>query len=140
MPRVMSVRSLLLATLAVASAAALAGCGDDDHVRIEGRELRVELDEYRIVPEDVSVAPGRLRIVATNVGRLTHNLHVVKEDEEDREAPPTDLGGTGTAQPGETATFTFEDLEPGEYRIACTISNHDDLGQYGELIVREEAG
>ena len=140
MPRVMSVRSLLLAVLALACAADLAGCGEDDPVRIEGRELQVELDEFRIVPEDVSVAPGRLRIVATNVGRLTHNLHVVKEDEEDREAPPTDLGGTGTAQPGETATFTFEDLEPGEYRIVCTISNHDDLGQYGELLVREEGG
>ena len=63
---------------------------------------------------------------------------MVKEDEEDREAPPTELGGTGTAQPGETATFTFENLEPGEYRMVCTITNHDQLGQYGELIVREE--
>lgn len=134
MPRAMSVRAVLLAALALT----LAGCGEDDPVRIDGRELRVELDEFRIMPEDVSVAPGRLRIVAVNVGRLTHNLHVVKEDEEDREAPPTDLGGTGTAQPGETATFTFQDLDPGEYRIVCTITNHDDLGQYGELIVREE--
>jgi plastocyanin len=107
-------------------------------VRIESRELQVELDEFRIVPEDVSVASGRLRVVATNVGRLTHNLKIVKEDEEDREAPPTEIGGTGTAQPGETATFTFDDLRPGEYRIVCTITNHDDLGQYGELIVREE--
>ncbi|HEV2062287.1 MAG TPA: cupredoxin domain-containing protein [Solirubrobacteraceae bacterium] len=136
----MSVRIPLLTALAVACAAALAGCGEEDPVRIEDRELRVELDEFRIVPEDVSVAPGRLRIVATNVGRLTHNLHVVKEDEEDREAPPTDLGGTSTAQPGETATYTFENLRPGEYRMVCTIANHDDLGQYGELIVREERG
>jgi plastocyanin len=140
MPPAMPVRTALLAALALAAAPALAGCGEDDPVRIDGRELRVELDEFRIMPEDVSVAPGRLRIVAVNVGRLTHNLHVVKEDEEDREAPPTDLGGTGTAQPGETATFTFEDLRPGEYRIVCTITNHDDLGQYGELIVREEGG
>jgi plastocyanin len=138
MTRAMSVRARLLPALAVAFAALLSGCGEDDPVRVEGRELRVELDEFRIMPEDVSVAAGRLRIVAVNVGRLTHNLHVVKEDEEDREAPPTDLGGTGTAQPGETATFTFESLDPGEYRIVCTITNHDDLGQYGELIVREE--
>ncbi|HEX8205097.1 MAG TPA: hypothetical protein VF587_03445 [Solirubrobacteraceae bacterium] len=135
----MSLRAPLLAALALASAALLAACGgEDDPVRIETRELRVELDEFRIVPEDVSVASGRLRIVATNVGRLTHNLKIVKEDEEDREAPPTEIGGTGTAQPGETATFTFDDLRPGEYRIVCTITNHDDLGQYGELIVREE--
>ena len=137
MPRAMPLRLALLGTLLLA-VAGLAGCGEDDPVRIESRELRVELDEFRIVPEDVSVASRRLRIVATNVGRLTHNLKIVKEDEEDREAPPTDLGGTGTAQHGETATFTFENLEPGEYRIVCTITNHDDLGQYGELIVREE--
>jgi plastocyanin len=133
----MSLRAPLLAALTLA-AVALAGCGDGDPVRIEERTLRLRLEEFRIVPEDVSVAPGRLRIVATNVGRLTHNVKVVKQDEEDREAPPTELGGTGTAQPGETATFTFENLEPGEYRIVCTITNHDDLGQYGELIVREE--
>ena len=138
MPRAMSVRARLLVTLAAACAAALAGCGEDDPVRVDSRELRVELDEFRIVPEDVSVAAGRLRIVATNVGRLTHNLKVVRLDEEDREAPPTELGGTGTAQPGETATFTFEDLAAGEYRIVCTITNHDDLGQYGELFVRQE--
>ena len=135
MPRAMPVRTARLAALALAAACLLAGCGEDDPVRIEERTLRVELDEFRIVPEDVSVASGRLRIVATNVGRLTHNLKVVKEDEEDREAPPTELGGTGTAQPGETATFTFEQLDAGEYRMVCTITNHDDLGQYGDLIV-----
>jgi plastocyanin len=136
MTRAMPLRAALLVTLV----ALLPGCGEDDPVDVEGRTLRVTLEEFRIVPEDVSVASGRLRIVATNVGRLTHNLKVVKEDEEDREAPPTELGGTGTAQPGETATFTFEDLKPGEYRMVCTITNHDDLGQYGELIVREEGG
>ena len=130
----MPLRTAALATLALA-AAGTSGCGDDDPVRIEGRTLRVELEEYRIVPEDVTVSRGRLRIVATNVGRLTHNLKVVKEDPEDREAPHIELGGTGTAQPGETATFTFEDIKPGEYRMVCTITNHDDLGQYGELIV-----
>ena len=140
MHRAMSLRAPLLAALALALGGGLAACGEDDPVRIEERTLRVELDEFRIIPEDVSVASGRLRIVATNIGRLTHNLKVVKEDEQDREAPPTEIGGTGTAQPGETATFTFDDLPPGEYRIVCTITNHDDLGQYGELIVRQEGG
>ena len=26
-------------------------------------------------------------------------------------------------------------LKPGKYRLTCTIGNHDDLGQYGELKV-----
>lgn len=127
---------------AALAATALAGCEDAEPVPVDGRTLTVRLDEFRIMPENVRANAGRLRIVATNVGRLTHNLKVVKLNREDREAPPTELGGTGTAQPGETATYTFERLRPGEYRIVCTITNHDDLGQYGKLIVerRQEAG
>lgn len=79
--------------------------------------------------------PGRLRIVATNVGRLSHDAKVVKEDRGDREAPARVLGGTPSARPGETVTFTFRALQPGRYRLACTIANHDDLGQYGTLVV-----
>jgi plastocyanin len=130
---------MLLRAASVAAAAlaatALGACGDSEPVPVDGRTLSVKLDEFRVMPENARAAAGRLRIVATNVGRLTHNLKVVRLDEEDREAPPTELGGTGTAQPGETATFTFEHLKAGEYRIVCTITNHDDLGQYGRLIV-----
>ncbi len=130
----MPLRATFLAAATLA-AGALAGCGDTDPVPVDGRTLEVELDEYRIIPENARAAAGRLRIVATNVGRSTHNLKVVRLNEEDREAPATELGGTGTAQPGETATFTFENLKAGEYRMVCTITNHDDLGQYGKLVV-----
>jgi plastocyanin len=120
------------------TAALLAGCGDEP-VRIESRTLSIKLDEYRLMPQDVVVEAGRLRLVATNVGRTTHNLKVVKRDAEDLESLPEEIGGTRTAQPGESDTITFEakDLPPGEYRMVCTIANHDDLGQYGTLIVEE---
>jgi plastocyanin len=127
---------LLLPLLATcAGALLLAGCGEDEPVEIEGRTLRLRLDEYRILPQDVRVDRGRLRIVATNVGRLTHNVKIVRQDEDDLEAPVQEIGGTRSTQPGESAAVTFEQLEPGEYRLACTIANHDDLGQYGTLVV-----
>jgi plastocyanin len=139
MARPMPLRPARLAALAIALAA-LPGCGGDPPVTIDTRTLSVELDEYRIVPQDARVRPGRLRITATNVGRLTHNVKVVRPDPGDSEAPARELGGTPTAQPGDTVSFTFERLRPGRYRMVCTISNHDDLGQYGDLIVerREE--
>ena len=120
---------------AFAPVLALSGCGDDP-VAVDGSTLRLRLDEYRIQPQDVTVEAGRLRIVATNVGRLTHNVKIVKEDETDLEAPVVEVGGTRSTQPGESAAVTFDELEPGEYRLACTIANHDDLGQYGKLVVR----
>jgi plastocyanin len=127
-------RLLAAVVLACALAVAAAGCGDDP-VTIEGRTLRLRLDEYRIMPQDVRVHPGRLRIVATNVGRLTHNVKIVRQNPADLEAPPEEIGGTRSMQPGESASVTFEHLKPGKYRLACTIGNHDDLGQYGTLIV-----
>ena len=117
---------------------ALTGCGGDPPVEIEGRELRLELDEYRITPQDVKITPGRLRIVATNVGRLTHNVKIVRVNQDDREAPHIEIDGTRTAQPLDTESTTIEALKPGEYRLACTIGNHDDLGQYGRLVVEKE--
>ena len=128
---------LMLPILATcASALVLAGCGEDEPIEIDGATLRLKLDEYRILPQDVRVRPGRLRIVATNVGRLTHNVKIVRRDEDDLEAPVAEIGGTRSTQPGESVTF--ENLEPGEYRLACTIANHDDLGQYGTLVVARE--
>ena len=129
--------SLILAACVLALAA---GCGGGDPVPVEGSTLRLRLDEYRILPQDVRVRPGRLRIVATNVGRLTHNVKIVRRDESDLEAPAEEVGGTRSTQPGESAAVTFDagELEAGEYRLACTIANHDDLGQYGTLIVGRE--
>jgi plastocyanin len=129
---------LLVALCAIPLGAA--GCGDGDPVPVDGRTLRLKLDEYRIMPQDVEVQSGRLRIVATNVGRLTHNVKIVKADETDLEAPVVEVGGTRSTQPGESAAVTFEDLPPGEYRLACTIANHDDLGQYGRLVVTRRKG
>ena len=131
MPAARAIRNPLVAC---ALAVLVGGCGDDP-VAIEGRTLRLRLDEYRIMPQDVRVQEGRLRIVATNVGRLTHNVKIVRRDESDLEAPPVEVGGTRSMQPGESAAVTFGDLKSGEYRLACTIANHDDLGQYGTLLV-----
>jgi plastocyanin len=91
------------------------------------------MEEYKLIPQDVRARAGRLRIVAFNAGRQTHNVKVVKEAEDSEDAP-LEIGGAKTAQPGATETATVR-LRPGTYRIVCTIANHDDLGQYGELEV-----
>jgi plastocyanin len=127
-------RALLAALIAV-GVALLAGCSDDDRVRLPGPVVRVTLDDYAIEPQDLSVPSGRVELVARNVGRVTHNLRV-EVPPEDPDEESRQLGGTPTAQPGQTVRATIT-LKPGTYRLRCSLANHDDLGMYGTLFVRE---
>ena len=74
-----------------------------------------------------------VRIVATNVGILTHDVAVVSENVKPGDQPKK-YGRTPTAHPGQTVSGSLT-LHPGKYRLSDTIANHDSLGQYGELIV-----
>jgi uncharacterized cupredoxin-like copper-binding protein len=122
------------AALALLCAAALGGCGGSpDFVTDRDGTLQITLSEYRLQPENIRVRPGRLHIVARNRGQLTHNLEVQSLNRDPGE-PPYSFGRTDTAHPGETVTRSL-DLRPGKYRLVCTIANHDDLGQFGELQV-----
>jgi uncharacterized cupredoxin-like copper-binding protein len=123
-------RALICALVTVLTLG-LTGCWGGDTAVLEERVVTVTLDDYAIRPQDISVRAGRVRFVASNAGRLTHNLRV--EDPEEGTEP---LGGTDTAQPGDTVRTTV-DLEPGTYLLRCSLANHDDLGMYGELVVRE---
>lgn len=122
------------ASLALLGALALlAGCGGDDPVTDRDGVLRLVVDEYRIAPQRLTVTEGRVRILITNKGRLTHNVKVEEEINEEG-ATPILYGGTDTAQPGQKADATVRLLR-GRYRLVCTIGNHENLGQYGELDV-----
>jgi len=125
--------TLLLVALA---ALPVGGCGADvAYTRAPDHRVEVRLDEYRVLPEHLQVRAGRVTLVAHNEGRLTHNLAVVQlerplgDEEEKGYGEPTK-----TLFPGETGQTTVA-LEPGKYRLVCTIANHDNLGQYGELKV-----
>jgi len=129
--------SPLRASLALLGAAAVAmGCGGGSPDPLTDRDatLRLRLDEYRIVPGAIKVRAGRIRIVARNRGKLTHNVKV--EEATDKEgATPIVYATTATMQPGETAPTVPLRLLPGRYRLVCTIGNHQNLGQYAELEV-----
>jgi plastocyanin len=78
-----------------------------------------------------------VRIVATNRGRLTHNIAIVEDVEEvATEDEPLEYARSRTAHAGETVVARAT-LRPGRYRLVCTLANHDNLGQYGVLVVRQ---
>ncbi len=127
-------RSILLPALLGVLALVLGGCGDDDVLRTDRPILRITLDEYRVVPQNIVAEPGRMKFDVRNRGRLTHNLAV--QIPKGPDGWPVELGRTDTMQPGERAPAIKVTLQPGEYRLVCTIANHDDLGQYGSLRVQ----
>jgi uncharacterized cupredoxin-like copper-binding protein len=130
----MSRRRATLLALALAGVS-LSGCGSDaPYVPASGRAVSLRLDEYRVLPQRVTVPAGRVRIIARNVGRLTHNVAVVQFDRPLGEDEEKQYARTPTAHPGEVVR-TSVTLKPGKYRLVCTIANHDNLGQYGELKV-----
>jgi plastocyanin len=125
----------LLVTFGLAAALA-AGCGDDEKegrtVTLKaGSEVRVVGDEYSFDPETVVYDSGGSRteisIELENRGALAHNLKVFDGERE--------LGGTPTFQGGETKSGAVE-LNAGEYRMVCTVGNHEELGMTGTLEVR----
>ena len=133
----MMVRSMrVLAPVVVLVLAALAtGCGEKT-VHVRGGTVRLRLEEYGMVPQQIRIDGPRVRIVATDAGILTHNVKLFSTTKTDSEGKPIQIGdGTPTAHPGETVASKLMTLPPGRYRLACSIANHDDLGLHGILIV-----
>jgi plastocyanin len=118
---------LRAAKLAIVAASMLGvtGCSHT-HVVGASRTVDVALTEYRLIPQDVRAVAGQLTIVVHNYGRLTHNLVVSLNGEQEGATPPL--------APGDSAGLTLT-LAPGTYSIVSTILSDQDLGAYGTLIV-----
>jgi uncharacterized cupredoxin-like copper-binding protein len=114
---------------------ALLACGGlPPTTMVRDQTLRLRLDEYRILPKHLTVRAGTIHIEARNDGNLTHNVKVFSTHFKDPQGNFVMVGGTDTVHHGETARGTVV-LEPGRYRLACSLGNHDDLGQWATLDV-----
>jgi uncharacterized cupredoxin-like copper-binding protein len=107
---------------------AFAGCSDDG-----GKKVNVELSEYTVLPNPISIKAGKIKFTGENKGGATHEMVVVKADNAD--ALPTDADGAvdeeqlaeGQAQ-GEvedvakgTSKSVELDLTPARYVVFCNI-------------------
>lgn len=126
----------LLRPLAAALLATLlmAGCGGTRTVHVTSHRLALTLEEYRILPQTVSVPAGPLRITACNRGILTHNVALQQGtlDSDER----TTLTGIPTLLPGRCGSVLSTPLAPGRYLLTSTVGNQAVLGMAATLIVR----
>lgn len=121
-------RPLRFVLPALVAACSLTACGGDPPTtRSAGATVEVRLVDYRVRPLRVRSPDGRLTVRVRNDGRLPHNLHI------------RGRGGTrmklSTLLPGESGTATVT-LPKGDWRMFCSIGNHEELGMYGALITR----
>ena len=162
-------RTTLLAPLAVA-ALAVAGCGGNDDSssgattaaastpasttpaasgaqEVTNGRVTVKMSEFAFTPKDISASAGKLVITAPNVGKVPHELVLLKTDKDpgsfpvedgrmDEEGPGVEaVGEIGETKAGETGKHTF-DLEPGRYAMVCNITGHYSGGMWGSLVVK----
>jgi plastocyanin len=111
----------------------LLGCGDQSK---PGRTvtapanagLTVVADEYSFDPSTIVVrGPGTLTVRLRNEGSLAHNLKVLRGDQQ--------IDGTPTLPAGQSESARLK-LDPGSYRIICSVGDHEQLGMSGTLLVR----
>jgi plastocyanin len=116
-------------TLLCLAALALAGCGERAEAeRVRDRRAAITLDDFMIRPQTVRAEKGRITFEVRNAGRLGHNFRV-------RGQGNREWVQITTLQPGETGSETVR-LPAGDYRMFCSVANHEELGEWGTLVVR----
>lgn len=98
-------------------------------VELNGASLAGQFDERNEnnLDEPLTIPAGEIHFVLHNVGTLAHNFQVRLPD-------GTNLKKTRNVGPKKTGELVIT-LEPGNYLIACPISDHDKRGMLRTLIV-----
>lgn len=116
-----------VAVLATVGSLALVSCGGDD----DGPS--VELTEFSVNVDPVSVDSGETTFSVENVGGVTHEFVVVKTDLDDADLPTTEDGSVDEEGEGLEAVDEIEDIEagsseeltvdldPGNYVLFCNV-------------------
>jgi uncharacterized cupredoxin-like copper-binding protein len=117
--------------------------------------MRVGLrGSMRLMAGPTRVSAGRVRLVASNLGRRTHELVVLplapgtpagQRQVVDRQVGESDSLGEASAScaPGEGAGirpggvgWVSLDLDPGRYELVCNRRGHYEAGMHAVLLVR----
>jgi hypothetical protein len=115
-------------TAALVAAALLGGCGGaEPPTRVRGERVDIALDDFLLRPQTVRARAGRLSFRVANEGRIPHNFRLRRGDGE-----PLMIT---TLLPGDVGTESAV-LPRGDYRMVCTVANHEELGMTGTLVLR----
>jgi hypothetical protein len=94
----------------------------------EANRLAVKSKEYFYVLSRPAVAAGAVTIELNNQGEDPHNLNLRRQGEE---GESLEIPETGSLQRN-VADF---ELQPGTYRLWCSLPQHEERGMYSSLQV-----
>lgn len=89
--------------------------------------VEIEQSDFALTPDEFTVRAGEVTFAFVNTGRFTHDFRVEGQGI-DEKAPKN-----GARRSREWSIT----LPPGTYRISCPISNHDERGMEGTMVVVE---
>lgn len=108
-----------------------------------GGSVKVQLKEFKIVPKPASVTSGKVTFTVKNVGKLVHEMVVVKTNVAPGKIPVKDneasekgaVGEVAELKAGKTGKVTLT-LKPGKYVLLCNVPGHYKAGQYVRFTVK----
>lgn len=106
--------------------AALAGVVAHASARATTRTISVTEREYKITLSSKKVAPGKVKFVVKNTGKLSHGLVI--------SGPGIAKKRTPLIKPGKQATLTVT-VKSGPYGIWCPVPGHEAQGMKATLTV-----
>jgi len=96
-------------------------------------KVYVQLGDYWVAPTVSSVRAGKVTFVASNVGRVPHELMVermpMKFDSPNHPNEDAAQGMIDDMDPGRSGRMTMR-LKPGMYMLFCNVAGHYAAGQH----------
>jgi uncharacterized cupredoxin-like copper-binding protein len=125
------------------SAGLLAFTASPAETATSGSVVSVALTEWKLVPEQATVRPGRISFVVRNDGAMAHEFVVLRSDRHHHSLKVKGGKAVETGRLGEiplipigaSKRLTLR-VSPGKYVLLCNLLGHYQAGQFAALRAR----
>lgn len=129
--------------LLVTAAAAVVGVVGAGAATAATPTVKVDLKEFKVLPSTKSVATGKVTFSVKNIGKIDHELLVIKTNVAPGKLPvknakASEKGKVGQVKelaPGKSGKVTLT-LAKGKYVLLCNLPAHYQAGQYSGFTVK----